>query len=179
MNSKRFGRAARGRGNYGEEWTHRVRASCTGHASGASCRCSCRYQPHHQQRGKRRLEAREGLSLAKSPSASSPRPSYSCFASPQQTHDINHELQRWNRLSLNSSVISICKRNPTCLRAGASMSPSVNGSCETLCKIIDGKKIAETVLQECSNRVNKLREEKGRAPELAVLLVGDRKVPCF
>ena len=42
--------------------------------------------------------------------------------------------------------------------------------------MIDGKAVSETILEECRQGVARLVDEKGRAPELAVLIVGDRKV---
>ena len=42
--------------------------------------------------------------------------------------------------------------------------------------VIDGKAVSETILDECRQAVARLIEEKGRAPELAVLIVGNRKV---
>ena len=42
-------------------------------------------------------------------------------------------------------------------------------------KIIDGKKVAEDIHAECLAETKKMLEETGKAPGLAVILVGERK----
>ena len=42
-------------------------------------------------------------------------------------------------------------------------------------KIIDGKKVAEAIHAECLAETKKMLEETGKAPGLAVILVGERK----
>lgn len=42
-------------------------------------------------------------------------------------------------------------------------------------KIIDGKKVAEAIHEECLRETTKMMEETGKAPGLAVILVGERK----
>lgn len=42
-------------------------------------------------------------------------------------------------------------------------------------KIIDGKKVSECIHEECLRETTKMMEETGKAPGLAVILVGERK----
>ena len=42
-------------------------------------------------------------------------------------------------------------------------------------KIIDGKKVAEAIHEECQQETKKMLEETGKMPGLAVILVGERK----
>lgn len=42
-------------------------------------------------------------------------------------------------------------------------------------KIIDGKKVAQTIHNECLEETKKILEETGKAPGLAVILVGTRR----
>ena len=42
-------------------------------------------------------------------------------------------------------------------------------------KIIDGKKVAEAIHEECLQETKKMLEETGKMPGLAVILVGERK----
>ena len=79
--------------------------------------------------------------------------------------------RRSKRCLLTSTHVSGCDQDVACTHE--------NQSAEGDCEILDGKAIADTILMECSSRVSKLIQGTGRAPELAVLLVGERKVHCF